>query len=187
MKKLEPMVYCDHRIEPIRIADGEHRGIPYYVLSFGTHPCAYVDIAPIGSIEINLDDIVCHGGVTYTDNRLATVEHEGTFIGWDYAHCGDYNGYLCAINGYASVDDKRWTTEEIVAECENVIDQILGINKILKPCPFCGGKSVEILEDENKYLYYRYMAQCQKCGANAKLGRTKEEARKAWNRRAEHG
>ena len=56
----------------------------------------------------------------------------------------------------------------------------------LKPCPFCGGKGVEILEDENKYLYYRYMAQCQKCGANAKLGRTKEEARKAWNRRAEH-
>lgn len=59
----------------------------------------------------------------------------------------------------------------------------------LKPCPFCGGKGVEILEAENKYLYYRYMAQCQKCGANAKLGRTKEEARKAWNRRAEavHG
>lgn len=56
----------------------------------------------------------------------------------------------------------------------------------LKPCPFCGGKGVAILEDENKYLYYRYMAQCQKCGANAKLGRTKEEARKAWNRRAEH-
>ena len=56
----------------------------------------------------------------------------------------------------------------------------------LKPCPFCGGKGVEILEDGNKYLYYRYMAQCQKCGANAKLSRTKEEARKAWNRRAEH-
>ena len=43
---------------------------------------------------------------------------------------------------------------------------------ILKPCPFCGGKGVAILEDENKYLYYRYIAQCQKCGANAKLGRT---------------
>lgn len=57
---------------------------------------------------------------------------------------------------------------------------------ILKPCPFCGSKGVEILEDENKYLYYRYMAQCQKCGANAKLSRTKEEARKAWNRRNNH-
>lgn len=57
----------------------------------------------------------------------------------------------------------------------------------LKPCPFCGGKGVEILEDENKYLYYRYMAQCQKCGANAKLGRTKEEACKAWNQRADYG
>lgn len=186
MKKLEPIVYYDHRIEPIRIADGEYRGIPFYVLSLGTHPCAYVNIAQSGIMTIDPNDISCHGGVTYTSNRLATVEHEGTFIGWDYAHWGDYNGYLGATNGYASVDDKRWTTEEIVAECENVIDQILG-KKILKPCPFCGGKSVEILEDENKYLYYRYIAQCQECGATAKPGRTKEEARKAWNRRADHG
>lgn len=57
----------------------------------------------------------------------------------------------------------------------------------LKPFPFCGCTGVEILEDENKSLYYRYMAQCQKCGANAKLGRTKEEAVEAWNRSAEHG
>nr|DAE37770.1 MAG TPA: Polymerase acidic protein [Caudoviricetes sp.] len=101
--KLEPMVYCDHRIGPIRIADGEYRGIPYYVLSFGTHPCAYVDIAPIapiGSMEINPDDIVCHGGVTYTNYRLATVEREGCYIGWDYAHCTDYDGYLGTISEY---------------------------------------------------------------------------------------
>lgn len=56
----------------------------------------------------------------------------------------------------------------------------------LNPCPFCGGKGVEILEDENKYLYFRYRAQCQKCGATAKLCHTKEEALKAWNRRANH-
>ena len=122
--KLEPMVYHDHRIKPVRIADGVYRKIPYYVLNLGTHPCAYVDTAPAGITTVNPYDISCHGGVTYTDNRLATVEHEGTFIGWDYAHWGDYDGYLGATNGYASVDDKRWTTEEIVAECKAVIDQI---------------------------------------------------------------
>ena len=125
MEKLEPMVYCDHRIGPIRIADGEYRGISYYVLSFGTHPCAYVDIAPIGSMGINPDDIVCHGGVTYTNYRLATVEHEGSFIGWDYAHYTDYDGYLGAMHNPVFELAKKWTTEEIVAECMNVIDQIL--------------------------------------------------------------
>ena len=124
--KLEPMVYCDHRIGPIRIADGEYHGIQYYVLSFGTHPCAYVDIAPIGFMGINPNDIACHGGVTYNDNRLATVEREGHYIGWDYAHCTDYDGYLGAMNEYAFSFAKKWTTEEIVAECMAVIDQILG-------------------------------------------------------------
>ena len=59
----------------------------------------------------------------------------------------------------------------------------------LKPCPFCGYKGVEILADDNKYLYYRYFSQCQRCGAGAKRGHTKEDAVKEWNRRAEmvHG
>ena len=59
----------------------------------------------------------------------------------------------------------------------------------LKPCPFCGYKGVEILADDNEYLYYRYFSQCQRCGAGAKRGHTKEDAVKEWNRRAEmvHG
>lgn len=57
----------------------------------------------------------------------------------------------------------------------------------LKPCPFCGYKSVEILEDDNEYLYYRFFTQCQKCGAGAKRGHTEEDAAKEWNRRADNG
>ena len=52
----------------------------------------------------------------------------------------------------------------------------------LKPCPFCGYKVVEILADDNEHLYYRYFSQCQRCGAGAKRGHTKEEAIKEWNR-----
>lgn len=57
----------------------------------------------------------------------------------------------------------------------------------LKPCPFCGYKGVEILADDNEYLYYRFFSQCQKCGAGAKRGHTKEDAVKEWNRRADNG
>lgn len=50
----------------------------------------------------------------------------------------------------------------------------------LKPCPFCGGK-VEI-------VFYRgnTAVECPKCGCalNTWIGMTKEEATKAWNRRA---
>ena len=57
----------------------------------------------------------------------------------------------------------------------------------LKPCPFCGYKNIQILVDKNEYLYYRYFSQCQRCGASAKRGRTKEEAIDAWNRRVDNG
>ena len=56
----------------------------------------------------------------------------------------------------------------------------------LKPCPFCGYKGVEILADDNEHLYYRYFSQCQRCGAGAKRGHTKEDAVKEWNRRADN-
>ena len=130
--KLEPMVYHDNRINPVRIADGIYRKMPYYVLNFGTHPCAYVDTAPAGITTVNPYDISCHGGVTYTDKRLATVEDEGIFIGWDYAHCGDYDGYLGAMGEYAFGSMKKWATEEIVAECKAVIDQIFEIWRVGK-------------------------------------------------------
>lgn len=107
---MQEMIYQGNRIPPVRLADGVYRGVPFYVLSFGTHPCAYVDIAPLGLHAINERDIDCHGGITYHRDYLATVYHEGNFLGWDYAHCMDYSGSLPFLDsGY-----KRWTTAEIV-------------------------------------------------------------------------
>lgn len=111
------MVYTQRRQGPIRLADGEYLGYHYYVLSFGTHPCAYVDIGDTG---IAINDIECHGGITYNREYLATVEHKSGFIGWDYAHSYDYSGDLPEITAHG----KKWTTAEIVVECKSVIDQI---------------------------------------------------------------
>ena len=87
---MRKMIYKKGRIPPVRLADGVYRGVPFYVLSLGTHPCAYVDIAPLGLYVINERDIDCHGGITYHHDHLATVDHEGNFLGWDYAHCMDW-------------------------------------------------------------------------------------------------
>lgn len=108
-----------------RIADGNYNGLDFYVLSLGTHPCAYIDVSDTPLADKDYDDIWidCHGGLTYSANRLVTVDKKGWFIGWDYGHLGDYLGdYLGGC--FFTMGDKQWTTEEIVEECKSVIEQI---------------------------------------------------------------
>ena len=109
-----------------RIAEGCYKGFDFYVLSFGTHPCAYIDVSDTSLAGEDYDDIDinCHGGLTYSGNQLVTVDKKGWFIGWDYAHLGDYRRDL-----YYSLNGRQWTTGEIVEECINVIEQI---NQLLK-------------------------------------------------------
>lgn len=125
------MVYSPDRIQPERIADGEYKGFKYYVLSLGTHPCAYVDVTETKLNGCHYDNIEidCHGGLTYSNSGLATVEKEGWFIGWDYAHYADYAGYEAKFPYELRSNGKKWTTEEMVNECKVVIDQILNILK----------------------------------------------------------
>jgi hypothetical protein len=93
----------------------------YFVISLGTHPCGYVKL---NGENPTLEDVCCHGGITYKESHLRISNEEtlsGEFIGWDYAHCGDYMGY-----------DEDWcrgvkyTTEDIVEECKRVIDELGG-------------------------------------------------------------
>lgn len=122
MIKMLEMEYQNTRVKPYRLADGTYKGFPYYVLSMGTHPCAYVDVSALSKCGIDTYRIDCHGGITYSNKHLATVDGEGWFIGWDYAHYYDYSGM---VPDCYSENLKRWTTGEIVDECKNVIDQIV--------------------------------------------------------------
>ena len=56
----------------------------------------------------------------------------------------------------------------------------------LKPCPFCGGKAYLDLYILPKY---EYVIRCNVCSLEfgLYLGRNKEEAIEAWNRRADNG
>ena len=109
--------------EPERVADGLYRGFHFYVLTMGSHPCAYVDVR---DTEFIVDEINCHGGITYGDDILATVPEKSYFIGWDYAH---YNDFLAFNDRLAKEYGEpyrahKYTLTEIVKECANVIDQI---------------------------------------------------------------
>lgn len=112
--------------KPERVADGFYRGYHFYVLTMGSHPCAYVDV---GYSKFLADEINCHGGITYEENILATVSEKSYFIGWDYAHYNDFlvfNDRLAKEYG-ESYRAHKYTLTEIVKECVNVIDQIIDL------------------------------------------------------------
>jgi len=85
-----------------------YKGFTYKILDMGTHPCAYVQIPKdhmlynVGYDSIRID---VHGGLTYAG--LGKGKEEGEYwIGWDYAHLGDYYDHdkITTVSG-----DKKWT------------------------------------------------------------------------------
>lgn len=110
--------------ERVLLYHGVYFNHDYYVLSMGTHPCAYVKL--LDENPKVAEGVPCHGGITYNEKylRLPDKEIKGNFIGWDYAHYGDYMGYYEDTYGYERVGT-RYTTEYIVNECLEVIDKLI--------------------------------------------------------------
>lgn len=115
------------------IASGEYRHRKYVVVDIGDHPCGYVESLKKSDIRDNIQkyDFVCvNGGINFIDTLDYVIglpnDFNGVkFIGWDYAHIGDY------ISAFNDLDDdcplkkgKKYTTEEIIEDCHNVIDQL---------------------------------------------------------------
>lgn len=132
------MVYGSTMHTPELLAGGVYKFHCYAITSMGTHPCAYVQIpesSPLYKAKVDLleDLINCHGGVTYTGDLadgLPGLEPGGFWIGWDYAHYGDFLGGLPDGCG-----GKKWDTEEMVAECRAVIDQLAAWKYLQRPSP----------------------------------------------------
>ena len=60
----------------------------------------------------------------------------------------------------------------------------------LKPCPFCGGDSIEVYTHygESAGLQYGgYYPECTVCGCRLNYYESREKALKAWNERDSHG
>lgn len=124
---IKPMIYQVNRKEPPEIlVSDSYKGLDYYILDLGTHPCAYVEVADtkINNIDYPNIDLECHGGLTYSASRLIGIDKIGWYIGWDYSHYGDYLGYERLFPELLPSGGKRWTTEEIILECKSVISEI---------------------------------------------------------------
>lgn len=123
------MVYSSERTYGDILARGNIDGYEYLILSYGTHPCAYIAIPENHSrykdyhkLE-NDDSIYPHGGVTFSGSERSGIK--GHWIGWDYHHACDFSGYdLNRVNYDIFFERKQWTTAEIFNEVNDVIEQL---------------------------------------------------------------
>lgn len=114
---MKKMIYKPEREEEL-LDRGTYKDHEYFVISMGTHPCAYVKLN--GENPKIAENVPCHGGVTYNRKYLMIPNEgklDGNFIGWDYAHLNDRWGD--EFGGY------EYTTGEMVVECREVIDWLV--------------------------------------------------------------
>ena len=130
---IKEMEYKPRFEAPVLLAKDFYKGYEYFVVSLGSHPCAYVALQEgqpyYNAINYDDVDIYCHGGCTFVEkgyhNNTFGIDKRYTVIGWDYAHYNDFlgsyldNSYLLSCN-----EVKKWTTEEMIEECKQVIGQL---------------------------------------------------------------
>lgn len=125
------------------ICNGHYRGYYFEIVSYGTHPCAYILIEDMndffyGKDYDNLSFINCHGGLTFSE--FDDIDKNKWVIGWDYAHAGDWVGYKPTLGIKTHlIDDyiyddwgddygKKYTVKVIVNDVFKVIDQMVSKN-----------------------------------------------------------
>lgn len=131
------MVYSSDRESEI-IARNVYKGVEYFVVNIGIHPCGYVacdkEFLDKHRDEYgDIDGIRVHGGVTFT-GKLSELSafcgdpdlEEVYCFGWDYGHAGDWAGYL---SDFMNEGSRKYDTWMVVEECKSVIDQYLEILK----------------------------------------------------------
>lgn len=101
---------------------GSHQGFDFIILNLGTHPTAYVRLPTKHEYfgkDYSYIDIDTHGGLTYASDSVTGSNKKGWWIGWDYAHSGDYTYY----DSY-SLEGKRYTTLDVLDDVKDVIEQL---------------------------------------------------------------
>lgn len=115
------MIYSTERRREV-LYEGVYKGFRFVILNLGTHPVAYVECKIQdcnGYDDDRLYNIGVHGGFTYYGEPYWTQNDGLKYLGWDYAHCEDYCGFMSSHS-----TGKRWTTKEIFEEVISVIEQL---------------------------------------------------------------
>lgn len=113
--------------------EGEYKGVKYFIIAGGIHPCAYVmcDEKFVNKHKTDWGDLDCisvHGGVTWLEDADHLKGHPNNYtgicFGWDYGHAGDWAGYHQDVENMV-YENHKYTLMEIQHECRSAIDQYL--------------------------------------------------------------
>ena len=109
------MIYTKAKREPQVLHRGNCNGYDYCIVSFGSHPCAYIAAPKLEYFGYDFVQLDVHGGITYA-GYCPDLNYVWSY-GWDYAHAGDYHGRETLRTKWA-LKGKKWTTEEILEDVE---------------------------------------------------------------------
>lgn len=126
--EMKEMIYSGNQISELLYTDGDEE-YKYAILNIrGSHPCAYVQFPGVEKLE-SYDDMVMnkidpHGYFTYL-GTLNYPELPGIWLGWDYAHFGDYTAIPSMFPDFGARFGRKYTTKEIADECKSILQQIM--------------------------------------------------------------
>ena len=132
MEKYSKIVNYEDFQKDYIIDRGIYRGHEYVIRWTGTHPCAYVRPKYYLSNE-QINNMPVHGGISFCGNWLCFSNGEifkgsENFIGWDYAHAGDY--WASSFRDcYNEMGRKKYTYEEIMKDVKKAIDYLCELEK----------------------------------------------------------
>lgn len=122
---MKEMIYQERLENPIILDEGDFENRHYSIISQGTHPTAYISLTKEELEQSNdyddyNDKANVHGGFTYLGKAYWNKNDKRTYVGWDYAHYGDFTYSLFSIFQWG----EKYTTEFILDEVKNAIKQI---------------------------------------------------------------
>lgn len=118
---MKEMEYHKLGCMPEVLDQGTYKGFKYTVINYG-FPYALISVPSCHSLfgkEYDEVDIKVHGELTHSDFNEEGTEWE---FGWSYTCPGDY--YI----GCKVVEGKKWTTEEVLADIYQAIEQVAKMN-----------------------------------------------------------
>ena len=125
IQKLAEMEYTGNYGSYILLAKGEYKGHLFAVVNRGSHPCCYIRIN--GSVDTSIfeHEITYIGSFVpqYYERGEGFYESEdGTWLGWDHAHAGDFIAMVWHLKPLAC--EHVYTTNEMIQECIEAIDAL---------------------------------------------------------------
>lgn len=130
MKDLYSMTEHNYIVE-----EGEIDDFKYCIISTGDHPCAYVGMKGLFEkygYDRLYENVEVHGGITFDSETswVTKLDENLEWVGWDYAHVGDYLACMSRHLEWYKDDLKearKYTYEEIMSDIKKVVDFLRNI------------------------------------------------------------